>query len=61
MAAVVSTVIAVILVPVEFYPWSYSRNILGTIFVLVAPGFTLSKVLFPKKYPAKIRKKAPIQ
>jgi uncharacterized membrane protein len=57
MTAVVSTLIAVILVPAEFYPWNYSRNILGTIFVLVAPGFTLSKVLFPKKIPSKNSKK----
>lgn len=40
---------AVLLIPEDFYPWTYVRNIFGTIFVLWLPGFTFFKTLFPKK------------
>jgi len=40
---------AVLLIPEDYYPWIYVRNIFGTIFVLWLPGFTFFKTLFPKK------------
>jgi hypothetical protein len=44
-----ATAIAVFTVPEDAYPIVYIRYILGSIFVLGLPGFTLIKALFPSK------------
>lgn len=43
----VATVIAVFVIPESAYPIVYIRYVLGSIFVLWLPGYTLIKVLFP--------------
>jgi hypothetical protein len=48
------TVAIVFTVPEAFYPWSYLRNALGTIFVLWLPGYTFMKALFPLHVPIKL-------
>jgi len=46
--AVITTVI-VFIVPENVYPLVYARYILGSIFILWLPGYTLTKALFPTK------------
>lgn len=41
------TTLIVFLIPENFYPWIYLRYVLGTIFVLWLPGYTLIKAIFP--------------
>jgi uncharacterized membrane protein len=43
----ITTVAVVFTVPEEAYPLVYVRYVLGTIYVLWLPGFTLLKMLFP--------------
>jgi len=45
----IATAITVFTVPEDAYPIVYIRYILGSIFVLWLPGFTLIKALFPSK------------
>jgi hypothetical protein len=45
----IATVITVFTVPEDAYPIVYIRYVLGSIFVLWLPGFTLIKALFPSK------------
>lgn len=45
----IATAITVFTVPEEAYPLVYIRYVLGSIFVLGLPGFTLIKALFPSK------------
>jgi len=45
----IATVITVFAVPESSYPIVYIRYVLGSIFVLWLPGFTLIKALFPSK------------
>jgi len=45
----IATVITVFTVPEDAYPIVYIRYVLGSIFVLGLPGFTLIKALFPSK------------
>jgi hypothetical protein len=52
-----ATVLIVFTVPEEAYPLAYSRNILGTIFILWLPGYAFIKALFPKKLPIKTTEK----
>ena len=47
------TLAAVLLVPANFFPWNYVREVFGAIFVLWLPGYTLTKALFPLKMPIK--------
>jgi hypothetical protein len=47
----IATSIAVFAIPEVSYPLAYLRIVLGTIFVLFLPGFTLIKALFPTKLP----------
>ena len=45
----IATAITVFTVPEDAYPIVYIRYVLGSIFVLWLPGFTLIKALFPSK------------
>jgi hypothetical protein len=45
----IATAITVFTVPEDAYPIVYIRYVLGSIFVLGLPGFTLIKALFPTK------------
>ncbi|MDI6691061.1 MAG: DUF1616 domain-containing protein [Candidatus Bathyarchaeota archaeon] len=45
----IATAITVFTVPEDAYPVVYIRYVLGSIFVLGLPGFTLIKALFPTK------------
>ena len=45
----IATAITVFTVPENAYPLVYIRYVLGSIFVLWLPGFTLIKALFPSK------------
>jgi len=45
----IATTITVFTVPEDAYPMVYIRYVLGSIFVLWLPGFTLIKALFPSK------------
>jgi hypothetical protein len=45
----IATAIVVFTVPEDAYPVVYIRYVLGSIFVLWLPGFTLIKALFPSK------------
>ena len=44
-----STTILVFTIPENAYPIVYARYILGSIFVLLLPGYSLIKALFPAK------------
>lgn len=46
---VIATMATVFIVPEDAYPIVYIRYILGSIFILWLPGYTLIKALFPKK------------
>jgi hypothetical protein len=46
--AIITTVI-VFIIPENAYPLVYARYLLGSIFVLFLPGYTLIKALFPTK------------
>jgi uncharacterized protein YdcH (DUF465 family) len=52
-----ATTLVVFTVPEDAYPLAYSRNILGTIFVLWLPGYAFIKALFPKQLPIKTTEK----
>ena len=47
------TSIVVFVTPENLHPWSYTRIILGSIFILYLPGYTVIKTLFPTKIPIK--------
>ena len=47
------TVAIVFTVPEDLQPWSYVRNVLGIVFVLWLPGYTVVKALFPTQVPIK--------
>ena len=49
VALSVATAILVFTIPENAYPVVYARHILGSIFVLWLPGYTLIKALFPAK------------
>lgn len=57
MLAVITTVI-VFIVPENAYPLVYARYILGSIFILWLPGYTLTKALFPTKEIGQIERAA---
>lgn len=44
-----ATVISVFIIPENAYPAVYARYVLGSIFVLWLPGYTLIRMLFPSK------------
>jgi hypothetical protein len=48
-ALAIATAITVFTIPENAYPTVYIRYVLGSIFVLWLPGFTLIKALFPSK------------
>lgn len=43
------TTVLVFIIPENAYPIVYARHILGTVFVLWLPGYSLMKTLFPTK------------
>jgi hypothetical protein len=47
----IATLIAVLVIPEKAFPAVYARYILGAIFVLWLPGYSLIKALFPKEVP----------
>jgi hypothetical protein len=49
IALTLATPIAIFAIPDDAYPTVYIRYVLGAIFVLWLPGFTLVKALFPLK------------
>lgn len=44
---VIGTTLVIFFVPENLYPWMYLRYVLGTIFVLWWPGYTLIKTIYP--------------
>lgn len=48
------TLFAVFFIPKSLIPWSYIRNVMGVVFVLWFPGYTLVKALFPYKLPLRV-------
>jgi hypothetical protein len=50
-AIAISTAAAVFLIPENDYPLTYLRQTVGTIFVLLLPGFVFLKTLYPAKIP----------
>jgi uncharacterized membrane protein len=50
--------IAIFLIPENYYPYIYIRNVLGLLLVTFLPGYSLISVLFPKKEMDKIEKTA---
>jgi len=44
-----ATALIVFTVPEDRLPLAYIRNVLGTVFVLWLPGYSLTKALFPKR------------
>lgn len=53
VAATFATAISVFTIPEKAYPMAIIRNVLGTIFILWLPGYTLIKTLFPTTLPTK--------
>jgi hypothetical protein len=49
----ITTTIASLTIPENLYPLIYIRQIVGVISLLVLPGYTLLKVLFPTHVPIK--------
>ena len=49
MILTLTTAISVFIIPENAYPLVYIRYILGSVFVLFLPGYTLIKTLFPTK------------
>jgi len=49
IALSLATVASVIIVPDNAYPIVYVRNVLGSIFVLLLPGYSFIKALFPAR------------
>jgi len=49
IALAILTVIAVFTIPDNTYPLTYLRQIVGTIFVMLLPGYAFTKVLYPQK------------
>jgi len=47
----ITTAMLVFTVPEDAYPIVYARYLLGSIFVLFLPGYSLIKALFPTKVP----------
>jgi DNA-binding Lrp family transcriptional regulator len=45
--------VVIFTIPEDFYPWIYARNILGVIFVVFLPGYSVIKALFPVNMPIK--------
>jgi hypothetical protein len=50
-AIAITTAVAVFLIPENDYPLTYLRQVMGTIFVLLLPGFAFLKTLYPAKVP----------
>ena len=53
MTIAIITAIVVFSIPDGFSPWIYFRFTLGAIFVIVSPGYSLVKLLFPQGIPVK--------
>lgn len=49
LAVAFFTVAIVFTIPEGFYPWTYARYIVGSIFVLWLPGYSFMRALFPKE------------
>jgi len=47
----ITTTILIFTIPEDAYPIVYARYLLGSIFVLFLPGYSLIKALFPTKVP----------
>jgi len=52
-----ATTLIVFTVPDDLYPLVYARYALGSIFVLLLPGYSFIKALFPTKVPITTGKK----
>jgi len=57
IATAVVTAATVFAIPEDFYPWVYTRYVLGTIFVLWLPGYAFIKTLFPTELPVRFSTK----
>jgi hypothetical protein len=53
VALTLATIAAVFTIPEDLQPYIVIRYVLGTIFILWLPGYTLIKALFPRTPPAK--------
>jgi Protein of unknown function (DUF1616) len=53
IASAILTLAVIFMIPANLQPWSYLRNILGTVFVLCLPGYAFIKALFPVDMPIK--------
>ncbi len=49
-AAIIATA-TIFVIPQDFYPIAYFRNVLGLALVLFLPGYAFTKMLFPAKVP----------
>jgi len=45
----IATAISIFAIPEGMYPYAYLRHILGTIYILFLPGYSLIKTFFPGK------------
>lgn len=55
IATAIITIAVVFTIPEDLYPWVYGRYLLGAIFVLWLPGYTLVKALFPVHVSIKLQ------
>ena len=53
IAIIIATAVASFTIPEDSYPLIYLRQILGVTFILLLPGYTFIKVLFPTQVPFK--------
>ena len=53
MILAITAIVALFVIPENFYPLAFLRYVLGVIFILYLPGYTLIKTLFPTKMPIK--------
>lgn len=48
------TAVVTFTIPEDLYPWVFVRHIMGMIFILWLPGYTIVKALYPGQVPVKL-------
>lgn len=49
LTLIATTIVSILIIPEYSYPLVYVRNALGTLFVILLPGYSFVRALFPQK------------